>query len=202
MDKSFVFSKRFVYKGDNDKGVVSFLRNSKNKNAIFENIILTNSSFTYHNDARFNIYAPLGINNTYAWHSRCEENSWLMISFPNFKMLIDSYSMKSHKTYPTSWCLEARNPGDNEWTNVSFVKDRVNISESLYEHVNCTKTSYFSEYKIKMLGKRTTVNDYCFEICRLEFFGTIMTPFKQYSCICRRNAPSHSFIYVMISFIS
>ena len=199
MEKRNVLMKSFPYKGNSDKGLFSFLRESK-RYPLVDNMIPTNSSFK--DRENYNIYTPFGITNKYAWHSGCEENSWLKMSFPNFKVKVDSYSMKSHENFPTSWCLEAKNEEDADWTNVSFVEGRITYDASTYEHVNCTKENYFTEYRIKMLGKRTYHFDYCFEILRLEFFGSIMTKPKYFSCFCRRIIIVNSFLGVIIVLLS
>ena len=171
----------FPYKEIDDKGLFSFLRESE-KFPILSNIIVKNSSLK----SSYDTLKPFGIGNKFSWHSLDEENSWLMILFPNFRVKVMSYSMQSYdQAFPTSWSLEARNSERESWVNVSYVKGRTTLASDHLIHVNCNKSKFYQMYRIRMYGKRIHVNnyyvDYSFEILLLEFFGLIATNIYSYS---------------------
>ena len=145
----------FPYKGINNKGIFNFLKESE-KYPILSNIIVKNSSLKNSYDP----LKPFGIGSKYSWHSNSEENSWLMVHFPNFKVKVMSYSTLSHNlAYPTSWSLEARNNERENWVNVSYVKDRTKLASDCFEHVDCNTTKFYQMYRIRMYGKRVNIGN-------------------------------------------
>ena len=159
----------FPYKQVKDKGIFYYLRQSDN---LQTNIVVKNSSLL----DKYNPLAPFGLGTEYSWHSQDIENSWLSVYFPNFKVKVTSYTMKSHHySFPTSWSLEARNSKHSKWVNVSFVKDRTTLASDYFEYAACNTSNFYSMYRIRMYGKRTNYDAYHFEICLLEFFGLIGT---------------------------
>ena len=109
-------------KGENEKGLFSFLRNSK-KYPILKNIEVKNSSLRM-TPNNYSHLKPFGIADKFSWLSNQIENSWLRVSFPNFCVKADSYAIKSYEyLYPSSWTLQGRNEkGEEDWDNVSFVE--------------------------------------------------------------------------------
>ena len=86
----------FPYRQVKDKGIFYYLRDSDN---LQSNIIVKNS-------ALFNCYdtlKPFGIGTAFSWLPQDIENSWLLVYFPDFKVKVASYSMKSFcNSFPTS----------------------------------------------------------------------------------------------------
>ena len=159
----------FPYKQVKDKGIFYYLRDSDN---LQSNIIVKNSTLLNGYDT----LKPFGIGTAFSWVSQDIENSWLLVYFPNFKVKVTSYSMKSYcYAFPTSWSLEARNGKHSNWVNVSFVKDRTALTSDCFEYVSCSSPNFYKMYRIRMYGKRTNFNSYHFEILLLEFFGLIGT---------------------------
>ena len=174
MTKVFKIMK-FPFSGDKNKGLFNFLREST-RYPISQSIIVVNSSLSNSKIDTYYTMKPFGtIAGGYSWMSDNVENSWLMITFPKFKVKIDEYTTLSHAgSFPKSWCLEAKNNEDTQWTNVSYVKDRTTMPSDAYFHGETETRNYFSSYKLKMLGSRQdNSNNYCYEIRSLEFFGSI-----------------------------
>ena len=172
-----------LYKQDKTNGLFKFLRNSK-KYSIHKNIIVKNNSLN--NNSIYDIFVPFGLSDKFSWMSAEEENSWLMVSFPNFRVKVDSYAMKSYKwSYPSSWKLYGKNNGE-DWKEISFVEGRTVLPEDQFAYVNCSSSNYYSSYKISMIGIRSGDDPLkSFEILLLEFFGSFITSIR--SCSYQRK---------------
>ena len=82
----------FPFVGNKNKGLFDFLRESQ-KYPLSKNIIVVNSSKSKVNPNSYDPMKPFGIGTAFSWMSDNIENSWLMVTFPNFKVKIDSYSI-------------------------------------------------------------------------------------------------------------
>lgn len=150
------------YKTGNNQGIIHHI---KNQSGVILNVDCSSSIifFPFENVLK---------DDHLQWISENHENSWIRFHFPNHKLLLSGYLLRSCKNsiYPKNWKLE----GSFDFLNWYLIDARSNqnVLKGQYteKHFLCQETTSFPIFQFTQLGNNN-IGNFSFSLTLCEFFG-------------------------------